>query len=63
VLECKERSDEFKNSYRQKTTDFIDAALFLDMETKVLRKATGVLQTENITYYLNAVYSEPTHQP
>jgi len=63
VLEYKETSDEFKNRYRQKTTDFIDAALFLDKETKVLRKATGVLQTENITYYLNAVYSEPTHRP
>lgn len=60
VFEYKATSRPYKNRYRQKVTDSVDAALVVDKETKVLREARSVYRTKNVTYYLKAAYSDPT---
>ena len=59
VLEYKGTSEQYKNKYRQKAVDTVDAALILDRETKVLRKAKSVYKTKNAIYFLEATYSDP----
>ena len=59
VFEYKATSKQYKNRYRQKVIDSVDAALIVDKETKVLREAKSVYRAKNITYYLKAAYSDP----
>ena len=58
VLEYKLKSNPYKNANRQKVVNSMDAALFLDKETKVLRWAKGIQRGKNAPIIVEAKYSE-----